>query len=61
MCHNPFLGYSQIHIFSLLKKKQIHKKLKKYIKKYDSEKGCQNAEKIVKNWLRRFKNTKIKI
>jgi hypothetical protein len=25
------------------------------------KKGCQSAQKIAKNWLRRFKNTKIKI
>ena len=25
------------------------------------EKGCQNAQKKVKNWLRIFTNTKIKI
>jgi len=38
------------------------KNKKKIIKKYNSEKkGCQNAQKMVKNWLRRYKNTKIKI
>jgi hypothetical protein len=25
------------------------------------KKGCQSAQKIAKNWLRGFKNTKIKI
>jgi hypothetical protein len=25
------------------------------------KRGCQNAQKMVKNWLRRFKNTKIEI
>jgi len=42
---------------------------KKYIKKYSEEiqkiigarKGCWNANKMARNWLRRFKNTRIKI
>jgi hypothetical protein len=25
------------------------------------KRGCQNTQKIAENWLRRFKNTKIKI
>jgi len=25
------------------------------------KRGCQNTQKMAKNWLRRFKNTKIKI
>jgi uncharacterized heparinase superfamily protein len=30
-------------------------------KNNNSEKGCQNAQKIVKYWLRMFTNTKIEI
>ena len=42
------------------KKNKIQKK--NIIKKiYDNEKGCQNAQKMIKNLLRMFKNTKIKI
>jgi len=36
-------------------------KYKKIQKNIIVKKGCQNAQKIVKIWLRRFKNTKIKI
>jgi len=57
-CHNPFFGYSPIYIFSLLKKTKKQKILSKNI---TVKRGCQNAQKMVKNWLRRFKNTKIEI
>jgi hypothetical protein len=30
-------------------------------KNNSSKKRCQSAQKIAKNWLRRFKNTKIEI
>jgi hypothetical protein len=53
MCHNSFLGYSPIHIFSLFKTK--------YTKNIAVKRGCQNALKRVKNWLRMLKNTKIEI
>jgi membrane protein insertase Oxa1/YidC/SpoIIIJ len=46
------------------KKKKIQKQIKKIrkkIKKICSEKRCRSAQKITKNWMRRFKNTKIKI
>jgi hypothetical protein len=38
-------------------------KVKKILSKNNNseKKGCQNAQKMVKNWLRRFKNTTIKI
>ena len=52
VCCNPFLGP---HI----KNNKIQKKFKKYIiKKYNSEKKCQSALKMLKNWLRMFKNQK---
>jgi len=57
-CHNPFLDYSPIHIFSLFKNIKYKKKLSKNI---TVKKGCQNAQKMVKNWSRRLKNTKIEI
>jgi hypothetical protein len=50
------------------KNKKIQKKiyiLKKYLEEIQKiigmRKGCWNAHKISKNWLRRFKNTRIKI
>jgi hypothetical protein len=50
------------------KKIQINKYiyiLKKYLEEIqkiiETRKGCWNAHKISKNWLRRFKNTRIKI
>jgi hypothetical protein len=48
----------------------VRKYKKQYIKKKYSEeiqkiirarKGCWNAHKMARNWLRRFKNTRIKI
>jgi hypothetical protein len=61
-CHNPFLGYSPIHMFSLFKKRKYKKNIKNILSKNITvKKGCQSALKMVKNWLRRFKNTKIKI
>jgi len=61
LCHNPFLGYSPIHIFYLFKKK--YNKIKKNIlsKNNSSEKRMLEPLKMVKIWLRRFKITKIKI
>jgi hypothetical protein len=45
-CHNPFLGYSPIHIFSLLKKNQ--KILSKNIKvKKRMPKRSENGQKLV--------------
>jgi hypothetical protein len=51
-CHNPFLGYSSIHIFSsLLKKNIIQKNKKNIIKKYNSEKRMpkrsENSQNLV--------------
>jgi len=47
------------------KKKKIQKNKKYMFEKTQKiitvKKGCQNAKKMVKNWLRRFKNTNIKI
>jgi len=37
------------------------KKFKIFSKIIAVKRGCQNAQKMVKNWLRRFKNTKIEI
>jgi len=47
------------------KKKKIQKN-KKYMfeknpKNNNSKKGYQSAQKMTKNWLRRFKNTELKI
>jgi hypothetical protein len=39
-------------------KKYIQQKIKKIIA---VKRGCQSAQKITKNWLRKFKNIKIKI
>jgi hypothetical protein len=36
-------------------------KKKYYQKNITVKRGCQNAQKMVKNWLIRFKNTKIEI
>jgi hypothetical protein len=44
-CHNPFLDYSPIQIFSLFKKNT--KKSKNIIKKYNSEK---RMPKRLKKW-----------
>jgi hypothetical protein len=48
ICHNPFFGYSPIHIFFSLKKIQ---KIKNIIKKYNSEKRMpersENGQKMV--------------
>jgi hypothetical protein len=45
-----------------IKKKKRKKSIKKYIKKIIVVKrGCQGAQKMIKNWLRRFKNTKMGI
>jgi hypothetical protein len=46
----------QFTFFSLLKKIKT-----KNSKNITVKRGCQNAKKRVRNWLRRFKNTKIKI
>ena len=55
-----------IHFWILAQK--IKKMQRKTIKKYSQKKKiiavkirCRSAHKMVKNWLRRFKNTKIKI
>jgi len=62
---NSFIGIILVVTYFWVpaqKIKKIKKIKKNIIKKYNSEKkGCQNAQKIVKNWLRRYKNTKIKI
>jgi hypothetical protein len=57
------LGYSPIHFFvlSFLSSKKINKKINYYKKNITVRRGCHNALKMVKNWLRRFKNIKIKI
>jgi hypothetical protein len=40
----------------------LHKeKIQKNQKIIAVKKGCHNAQKMVKKWLRRFKNTKIEI
>jgi hypothetical protein len=53
-CHNPFLGYSPIHIFSLFKKYK-----KKLSKKYNSEKRMlerlENGQKLVEE-VQKYKN-----
>jgi len=48
-----------------IKKRRKCKKIK-YIQKKNKKiiavkRRCQNAQKMAKNWLRRFKNTKIEI
>jgi hypothetical protein len=48
------------------KKKRKYKKIKKYIlirnpKMIAMRRGCWSAHKIVKNWLRRFRNIKFEI
>jgi len=49
------------------KKEKIQKKINKKIyseeikKTIAMKRGCQSAQKMTKNWLRRFKNTKIEI
>jgi hypothetical protein len=54
-------GASVITIFGSPHKKR-EKKIKKYIKKITAVKrGCQSAQQMVKNWLRRLKITKIEI
>jgi hypothetical protein len=50
-CCNIFLGPC----------KKKFKNQKYYKKIIAVKRGCQNAIKIIKNWLKRFKNTKIKI
>jgi hypothetical protein len=53
-CHNPFLGYSPIHIFSLFKKYK-----KQLSKKYNSEKRMperlENGQKLVEE-VQKYKN-----
>jgi len=60
ICHNPFLGYSPNSIFSSKNKKYIFG-LKNIQKIITVRRGCQSAQKMTKNWLRRFKNTRIEI
>jgi hypothetical protein len=44
-----------------MKNNKIKKSRKCYQKIITVKKGSQNAKKKIKNWLRRLKNTKIKI
>jgi hypothetical protein len=43
------------------KKKCIKKYSEEIKKKIETRKGCWNAHKMTRNWLRRFKNTRIEI
>jgi hypothetical protein len=49
------------------RKEKIQKKKKIYIYSGENKKiiamrrGCQSAQKMTKNWLKKFENTKIKI
>jgi predicted component of type VI protein secretion system len=59
---NTFIGVVTQFWVPAQKKKKI-KKIKKYplSKNITVKIGCQNTQKMVKKWLRRFKITKIKI
>jgi len=60
--HNPFLGYSPNSPFLFQKsKKNIRTKNKKIQKIITTRRGCRSAQKMARNWLRRLKNSKIKI
>jgi len=53
-------------LFPTQRKRENTKKSKKYIfirnpKMITMRRGCRSAHKIVRNWLRRFKNTKFEI
>jgi hypothetical protein len=56
------LGYS-LNSFFLFKKskKYIRNKTKKSKKIIAVRRGCRSAQKMARNWLRRFKNIKIEI
>jgi len=56
ICHNPFLGYSPIHIFSSLLKKIyiIQKNQKNIIKKYNSEKRMPERSENSQNLVGEF-------
>ena len=54
------------HFWVPKKKKRKYKKIKKYIlirnpKMIAMRRGCWSAHKIVRNWLRRFRNIKFEI
>jgi hypothetical protein len=58
-CHNPFLGYSPIHIFSSLLKIYIYiyiiqKNQKNIIKKYNSEKRMTERSENSQNLVGEF-------
>jgi hypothetical protein len=62
ICHNPFFGYSLNSPFLSQKiKKNFKLKTKKIQKIITVRRGCQSAQKMARNWLRRLKNSKIKI
>jgi hypothetical protein len=58
-----FLVIPQIYFFSSKKSKKniFELKTKKIQKIITVRRGCQSAQKIARNWLRRLKNSKIKI
>jgi hypothetical protein len=61
-CHNSFLGYSPDSLFLFQKiKKYIRTKNKKIQKIITMRRGCQSAQKMTRSWLRRLKNSNIKI
>jgi hypothetical protein len=60
-CHNPFLDYFPNFIFFFQKSKNIFGLKIKNSKNNNSETRMSKRQKMARNWLRRVKNSKIKI